>query len=46
MSSGTLELAQQLIRLRSLTPDDAGCQDLIAQRLAAVGFALESAALR
>jgi succinyl-diaminopimelate desuccinylase len=41
MSSATLELAQQLIRLRSLTPDDAGCQDLIAQRLKPLGFALE-----
>jgi succinyl-diaminopimelate desuccinylase len=41
MRSSTLELAQQLIRLRSLTPADAGCQDLIAQRLASIGFALE-----
>jgi len=42
MSSTTLELAQQLIRRRSLTPDDAGCQDIIAQRLKPLGFALES----
>ena len=42
MSSATLELVQQLIRLRSVTPDDAGCQDLIAQRLKPLGFALES----
>ena len=33
MSSATLELVQQLIRLRSVTPEDAGCQDLIARRL-------------
>ncbi|MGP1675827.1 MAG: succinyl-diaminopimelate desuccinylase [Burkholderiales bacterium] len=42
MSSATLELVQQLIRRRSVTPDDAGCQDLIAQRLKPLGFALES----
>ena len=42
MSSATLELARQLIRLRSITPEDAGCQDLIAQRLKPLGFALES----
>jgi succinyl-diaminopimelate desuccinylase len=42
MSSATLELAQQLIRLRSITPEDAGCQDLIARRLKPLGFALES----
>lgn len=42
MSSATLELAQQLIRLRSITPEDAGCQDLVAQRLKPLGFALES----
>ncbi len=42
MSSATLELARQLIRLRSITPEDAGCQDLIAERLTPLGFALES----
>jgi len=42
MSSATLELAQQLIRLRSITPEDAGCQDMIARRLKPLGFALES----
>jgi succinyl-diaminopimelate desuccinylase len=41
MNSATLELAQQLIRLQSLTPDDAGCQDIIAGRLKPLGFALE-----
>jgi len=42
MSSATLELAQQLIRLRSITPEDAGCQELVAQRLKPLGFTLES----
>ncbi len=42
MSSATLELVQHLIRLRSITPDDAGCQDHVAQRLKPLGFALES----
>jgi succinyl-diaminopimelate desuccinylase len=36
-----LELAQALIRRRSITPDDAGCQALIADRLEAAGFACE-----
>ena len=37
----TLELAQALIRRPSVTPDDAGCQALIAEQLAAAGFATE-----
>jgi succinyl-diaminopimelate desuccinylase len=36
-----LELAGALIRRRSVTPDDAGCQDLLAERLAAAGFRIE-----
>lgn len=36
-----LELAQDLIRRRSVTPEDGGCQDLIAARLAAAGFRCE-----
>ena len=39
--SATLDLAQALIARRSVTPDDAGCLDLIAARLAPLGFALE-----
>jgi succinyl-diaminopimelate desuccinylase len=39
--AGTLELAQELIRRRSVTPEDAGCQALLASRLAAAGFACE-----
>lgn len=36
-----VELAAALIARPSLTPDDAGCQDLIAERLARAGFAIE-----
>jgi len=38
----TLALARELIARRSLTPDDAGCQELIAARLAALGFRCET----
>ncbi|MGH8598227.1 MAG: succinyl-diaminopimelate desuccinylase, partial [Gammaproteobacteria bacterium] len=41
MSSPTLALACDLIARPSLTPDDAGCLDLIAARLSACGFTLE-----
>jgi succinyl-diaminopimelate desuccinylase len=36
--SKTLELAIELISRPSVTPDDAGCQPLIAERLQAIGF--------
>lgn len=36
--SETLELAQKLIACPSVTPDDAGCQDILEQALSAVGF--------
>jgi succinyl-diaminopimelate desuccinylase len=39
--SPTLELALDLIRRRSVTPEDAGCQPVMAERLAALGFAIE-----
>lgn len=39
--SATLALACELIARDSTTPDDAGCQQLIGQRLAACGFQLE-----
>jgi succinyl-diaminopimelate desuccinylase len=42
--SATFDLAQQLIRRRSVTPDDAGCQAHLAERLAASGFAAETIA--
>ena len=37
----TVALAAQLIRRRSITPDDAGCLDLIAERLRPAGFRCE-----
>jgi succinyl-diaminopimelate desuccinylase len=40
--TATLDLAQQLIACPSETPQDAGCQALIGQRLAAMGFVLET----
>ncbi len=36
--SATLRLVEQLIARRSVTPDDAGCQTLIAERLLPLGF--------
>ncbi len=40
--SRTLQLAEQLISRPSVTPDDAGCQEILGERLAALGFALET----
>ena len=40
--SETLALTQDLIARNSVTPVDAGCQEVMAQRLAAVGFQVES----
>jgi succinyl-diaminopimelate desuccinylase len=37
----TLDLAKQLIACRSLTPDDAGCMEVLGSRLAAAGFTCE-----
>jgi succinyl-diaminopimelate desuccinylase len=37
----TLELAENLISRRSVTPADEGCQRLIGERLAALGFVVE-----
>ncbi len=39
--SATLELAQALIARRSITPDDAGCQQLMIDRLTQLGFRVE-----
>ena len=36
-----IDYSRQLIARRSLTPDDAGCQDWLAERLAPLGFSLE-----
>ena len=41
MSCPVIELTQQLIRRPSLSPDDAGCQALMIERLRAVGFTVE-----
>lgn len=40
----TLQLTEQLIARPSVTPDDAGCQQLITERLQALGFACETLA--
>ncbi|MDZ4076320.1 MAG: succinyl-diaminopimelate desuccinylase [Hylemonella sp.] len=40
--SRTLQLTEQLIARPSVTPDDAGCQALLAERLQALGFVCES----
>jgi succinyl-diaminopimelate desuccinylase len=39
--SPTLQLATDLIRCRSVTPEDDGCQALMIQRLEAIGFRVE-----
>jgi len=39
--AGALALAKELIARRSITPDDASCQELLASRLAAAGFTCE-----
>ena len=42
MNSSVRALTEALIRCPSVTPDDAGCQALIARRLAPLGFACET----
>ncbi len=39
--TAALELCQALIRRPSVTPEDAGCQQLLAERLRALGFHCE-----
>jgi len=39
--SATVELARALIARPSVTPDDAGCQALLGERLARAGFVIE-----
>ena len=41
MDNDTLELARRLIACRSITPEDAGCLDILAARLAPLGFRCE-----
>ena len=40
-TAATLKLARELIARRSVTPEDGGCQQLLAERLARFGFAIE-----
>jgi succinyl-diaminopimelate desuccinylase len=40
--SRTLQLTEQLISCASVTPDDAGCQAILAARLAPLGFECET----
>ncbi len=42
MSCPVIELAQQLIRRPSLSPNDAGCRALMIERLRAIGFTVEA----
>jgi len=39
--AATLRLARELIARRSVTPEDGGCQELLAERLARLGFAID-----
>lgn len=39
--SATLELAKDLVSRASVTPEDAGCQQLMCKRLAVIGFQCE-----
>lgn len=40
--SDTLELAKQLIEQQSVTPDDGGCHEILAERLQPLGFNIEN----
>ena len=39
--SATLNLTKELISRDSVTPNDRGCQQLLAERLSAIGFEVE-----
>jgi succinyl-diaminopimelate desuccinylase len=41
VSDETLDLLKRLVACRSITPDDAGCLDLVASRLTPLGFTCE-----
>ena len=41
LKNETLALAVELLKRHSLTPDDAGCQDIVAARLEVLGFHIE-----
>lgn len=42
MTSKTIDLTKDLINRRSVTPEDAGCQEMMAEILAPLGFNIES----
>ena len=42
MTNDTLALARALIRRKSITPDDGGCQTLLCERLGPLGFTAEA----
>jgi len=42
MTSKVLDYTRELIARRSLTPDDAGCQGWLAEKLAKLGFRIEA----
>ena len=42
MTSPTVQLAMDLIARQSITPEDAGCQDMLSRRLEAIGFTCET----
>jgi succinyl-diaminopimelate desuccinylase len=42
MSSATIQLASELIAKASVTPDDAGCQAMLIERLGRIGFECET----
>ncbi len=39
--SNTIELARELVRRNSITPDDAGCQPMLSEKLEKIGFRCE-----
>lgn len=39
--SATIELTRDLIRCKSISPNDAGCQAILTRRLANMGFSIE-----
>ena len=42
LADPTIDLLCDLIRCRSVTPDDAGCQDILRSRLEPLGFSCET----
>ena len=40
--SETLNLTKELIAKESVTPNDAGCQELVAERLKKLGFKIKN----